>query len=35
MITRASGSAMGIGRCCRALRGVGVLAMPDVELDTM
>jgi len=34
MITRASGLGMGVGRLSRPLRGVGVLAMPDVGLDT-
>jgi hypothetical protein len=34
MIARASGFGMGVGRFSRPLRGVGVLAMPDAELDT-
>jgi len=34
MIVRASGLEMGVGRFSRPLRGVGVLAMPDEELDT-
>jgi len=34
MIARASGFGMGVGRFSRPLRGVGVLAMPDVGLDT-
>jgi len=34
MIARASGLGMGVGRFSRPLRGVGVLAMPDAELDT-
>jgi len=34
MIARASGLGMGVGRFSRPLRGVGVLAMPDVGLDT-
>jgi hypothetical protein len=34
MITRASGFEMGVGRFSRPLRAVGVLAMPDVGLDT-
>jgi hypothetical protein len=34
MIVRASGFGMGVGRFSRLLRGVGVLAMPDVGLDT-
>jgi len=34
MIARASGLEMGVGRFSRPLRGVGVLAMPDVGLDT-
>jgi len=34
MITRASRLGMGAGRFSRLLRGVGVLAMPDAELDT-
>jgi len=33
MITRASGLGIGVGRFSRPLRGVGVLAMPDVGLD--
>jgi hypothetical protein len=35
MIARASGLGIGAGRISRPLRGVGVLAMPDVGLDTM
>jgi hypothetical protein len=35
MVTRASGIGIGVGRCSRPRRGVGVLAMPDVKLDTM
>jgi len=35
MIAHASGIGMGVGRFSRPLRGVGVLAMPDAELDTM
>jgi len=31
---RASGIVMGVGRFSRPLRGVGVLTMPDVGLDT-
>ena len=34
MIARASGFGIGVGRFSRALRGVGVLAMPDAGLDT-
>jgi hypothetical protein len=34
MIAPASGLGMGVGRFSRPLRGVGVLAMPDVGLDT-
>jgi len=34
MIVRASGFGMGVGRFSRPLRGVGVLAMMDVGLDT-
>jgi hypothetical protein len=34
MIARASGFGMRVGRFSRPLRGVGVLAMPDAELDT-
>jgi len=34
MITRASGLGIGVGRFLRPLRGVRVLAMPDVGLDT-
>jgi hypothetical protein len=34
MIARASGFGMGVGRFSRPLRAVGVLAMPDAELDT-
>jgi len=34
MIARASGFGIGVGRFSRSLRGVGVLAMPDVGLDT-
>jgi hypothetical protein len=34
MIARASGFGMGVGRFSTPLRGVGVLAMPDSELDT-
>jgi hypothetical protein len=34
MIVRASGLGMGVGRFSRPLRGGGVLAMPDVGLDT-
>jgi hypothetical protein len=34
MIARASGFGMGVARLSRPLRGVGVLAMPDVGLDT-
>ena len=34
MIMRASGLGMGVGRISRPLRGVEVLAMPDVGLDT-
>ena len=34
MIVRASGLGMGVGRFSRLLRGVGVLAMSDVGLDT-
>jgi len=35
LITRASGFGMGVGRFPRPLRGVGVLAMPGVGLDTI
>jgi len=35
MITRASGFGMGVSRFSRPLRGVGLLAMMDAELDTM
>jgi hypothetical protein len=35
MIARVSGFGMGVGRFSRPLRGVGVLAMPDVGLHTM
>jgi len=35
MIVRASGFGMGVGRLSKLQRGVGVLAMPDAELDTM
>jgi hypothetical protein len=34
MIARASQFGMGVGWFPRLLRGVGVLAMPDVGLDT-
>jgi len=34
MIARGLGLGMGVGRFSRPLRGVGVLAMPDVGLDT-
>jgi hypothetical protein len=34
MIARAFGFMMGVGTFSRPLRGVGVLAMPDAELDT-
>ena len=34
MIARESGFEMGVGRISRLLRGVGVLAMADAELDT-
>jgi hypothetical protein len=34
MIARDSGFGMGVGRCSRPLRGVGVLAMTDAGLDT-
>jgi len=34
MIVRTSGLAMGVGRFSRPLRGVGVVAMPDMGLDT-
>jgi hypothetical protein len=34
MISPASGTEMGLGRFSRPLRGVGVLALPDVGLDT-
>jgi len=34
MIVWAPGLEMGVGRFSRPLRGVGVLAMPDAELDT-
>jgi hypothetical protein len=34
MIAWASGFEMGVGRFSRPLRAVGVLAMPDVGLDT-
>jgi hypothetical protein len=34
MIQQASGSGLGVGRCSRLLRGVGVLAMPDAGLHT-
>jgi len=34
MIVRASGLGMGVGRFSRPLRGVGVLEMPDAQLDT-
>jgi len=34
MIVRASGSGMRVGRFSRPLRGVGVIAMPDLGLDT-
>jgi len=34
MIAHTSGLGMGVGRFSRLLRGVGVLAMPDVGLDT-
>jgi len=33
MVVPASWLAMGVGRLSRQLRGVGVLAMQDVELD--
>jgi len=35
MIVRASALEMGVGRFSRLLRGVGVLAMPDMGLDIM
>jgi hypothetical protein len=35
MMVRASGSGMGVVWISRRLRGVGVLAMLDEELDTM
>jgi len=35
MIVRDSGLGMGLGTFSRPLRGVGVLAMPHVGLDTM
>ena len=35
MIMRASGLEKGVGRCSRALSGVGVLAMLQAGLDTM
>ena len=35
MMARASGFGMGVGRFSSRLRGVGVLAMPDVGLDAM
>ena len=34
MIARASALGMGVGRCSRPLRGVGVLTMLDAGLDT-
>jgi hypothetical protein len=34
MIARASGLGMGVGRFSWPVRGMGVLAMPDVGLDT-
>ena len=34
MIARASGLGIGVGRCSRPLRGVGVLAILDAGLDT-
>jgi len=34
MVARASRSGIGVGRLPRLLRGAGVLAMPDVSLDT-
>jgi hypothetical protein len=35
MLSRDSGLGMGVGKFTRPLGGVGVLAMPDVGLDTM
>jgi len=35
MIPRVSGFGVGVGRLSRPLRGVGVLPMPDVGLDSM
>ena len=35
MIAWASGLGMGVGRLSRPLRGVGVIAMPNVGLDTI
>jgi hypothetical protein len=34
MIARASGLGMGVGRFSRPRKGVGVITMPDVGLDT-
>jgi hypothetical protein len=34
MIARASGLGMGVGRISRRRKGVGVITMPDVGLDT-
>jgi len=34
MIARASRVGIGVGRLSKPLRGVGVLGLPDVELDT-
>ena len=34
MIARASGLGMGVGRFSRPRRGVGVITMPEEELDT-
>jgi len=35
MIAQASGLGMGVGRVSRPLGGVGVIAMPNADLDTM
>jgi hypothetical protein len=32
MVMQAAGLGMGVGRCSRQRRGVGVLAMPDARL---
>jgi hypothetical protein len=34
MIAQASGLGMGVGRISRLLRGLGVIAMPNAELNT-